>query len=154
MTPQASDRPIKCQSRSHSETPCQNPPTENCSLGCLGSKLLRLLYRTVRSYSQDIVEPYCGWSFLELVPSTFVSRCLSTPECVSPNVKLLIQYVLYHVLHDFSLARVHQHTSILSAEVSLAYRGTKARLSPRAMAPSLRKENLGLANPRGGMYIE
>ena len=50
--------------------------------------------------------------FRARVPSTFVSRCLSTPDCVSPNVKLLIQYVIYHLLQDSKtspLARVHQH---------------------------------------------
>ena len=41
--------------------------------------------------------------------TTTTSRCLSTPDCVSPNVMLLIQYGLYHLLQDsktFSLARV------------------------------------------------
>ena len=63
------------------------------------------------------------------------------------------KYVLYHLLQDsktFPLVRVHQYTSALSAEVSLAYYGRRARQSPRAMAPSSRKKNLGLANPRGG----
>ena len=87
----------------------------------LGGSLLRS-YRTVGSYSLDIVQPYCCQSFLELVPSTFVSRCLLTPDCVSPNVKLLIQYV----------------NGVLSAEVSLSCYRRRARQSPMAMAPSPR----------------
>ena len=66
---------------------------------------------TVGSYSHDVVEPYCDQSFLELSIKycTFVSRCLLTPDCVSPNVMVLIQYVLYHLHQDsetFPLARV------------------------------------------------
>ena len=38
-----------------------------------------------------MVMPYLWSVFLELVPSTFVFRCLLTPDCVSPNVMLLIQ---------------------------------------------------------------
>ena len=62
-----------------------------------------------------MVMPYLSSVFYRAqVPSTFVSRCLSTPDCVSLNVKLLIQNVLYHLLQDsktFPLARVHQYTS-------------------------------------------
>ena len=54
------------------------------------AELLRL-YRTVGSYSQYVVEPYYYQSFIELVPSSFTSRCLSTRDCVSPNVMLFIQ---------------------------------------------------------------
>ena len=81
------------------------------------------LYRTVGSYSHDIVEAYCGQSLLELVPSTFVPRRLLTSDCVSPNVKLLLQYVLYHLLQDsktFPLARVHQYTSVFRSSWNLS----------------------------------
>ena len=36
--------------------------------------------------------------FTELKFCTFVSWCLSTPDCVSPNVKILMQCGLYHLL--------------------------------------------------------
>ena len=104
----------------------------------------------VGSYYIYVVEPYCGQSSLELVPITFVSRCLLTHDYVSPNVMLLIQYYgLYHLFQDsetFPLARVHQTTCVLSAAVSLSRYGRRARLSPRAMTPSTKKKNLGLAN--------
>ena len=66
---------------------------------------------------------------------------------------LSIQYVLYNLLQDsktFPLARVTQYTSVtsfLSTEVSLTCYGRRARLSPRAMAPSTKKENSGQPAP-------
>ena len=81
-----------------------------------------------------------------------------TYDCVSPNVKLLMQYVLYHLSQDskiFPLARVHQYTSgVLSAEVPLTCYGRRARLSPRAMVPSPSKKNSGLAKPRWRVHLE
>ena len=47
---------------------------------------------------------------------TFVSRCLLTPDCVSPNVTILIQYGIHHPYRDsktFPLARSHRYTSVL-----------------------------------------
>ena len=64
-----------------------------------------------RVMSSHMVMPYLSSVFLELVPSTFVSRRLLAPDCVSPNVMLLVQYGLYHLFQDFKtfpLARVHQ----------------------------------------------
>ena len=39
----------------------------------------------------------------------------------------------------FPLARVFQHTSVLDVEMSLTCYGRRARLSPRAMAPSTKR---------------
>ena len=80
-------------------------------------------------------------------------------HCVSSNVMLLIQYLLYHLVQDsktFPLARAHQYTSVtsfLGAEVSLSCYGRRAKQSPRATVPTPRTKNLGLVYPRGGMYI-
>ena len=71
-------------------------------------------YCVVGSYYLDIVEPYCCQSFLEQVPSTFVSGRLSATLCFPFNTALLVRYVLYHLFQDsktFPLARVYQHTS-------------------------------------------
>ena len=88
-----------------------------------------------------------------------MSGRLSAPLCFPFNATLLIQYVLDHLskTKTFPLARVYQHTSAtgyLELELSLTYYGRRARLSPRAMAPSTKKKNSGLANPRWWMNIE
>ena len=64
-------------------------------------------------FSRVVEEPYFTQSFLEPVPSTFDSRCLLTPNCVSPNVALLIIYGLYHLQGSktFTLARVASTTT-------------------------------------------
>ena len=62
-----------------------------------------------RVISSRMVMPYCDQSFLEQVSSVFVSRRLSTYDCVSPNVTLLMQYGLYRLLQDsktFPLAKI------------------------------------------------
>ena len=67
------------------------------SMGLVTPLIIQYCSRVI---SSRMVMPYLWSVFLELVPSTFVSRCLSTLECVSPGVMLLIQYVLYHRLQD------------------------------------------------------
>ena len=72
-------------------------------------------------------------------------------SCVFPNVTLIMQYVLYIIsssrLLTFPLAKEFNHTSILDVEVTIRCYGRRARLSPRAMAPSPSKTNSGLAAP-------
>ena len=70
---------------------------------------------------------------------------------------LLVQYVLHNIsktLKTVSLAREYQHTSVLSTEVSLTCYGRRARLSPRAMAPFVKKKNSSSANPRRWMNFD
>ena len=80
---------------------------------------------------------YLGWYL----------RPIMFPQCYVVNTISSIHHIFPRLLTS-PLARVYQHTSVLSAEVSLTCYGRRAKLSPRAMAPSTSKMNSGLANPR------
>ena len=70
------------------------------------------------------------------------------------EIIIIIQNVEYHFfpkIVDLPSGEVYRNTSVLELEIFLSCHGRKAGLSPRAIAPSPRKNILGLENPRWRM---
>ena len=117
------------------------------------------LIQLCRVISSGMEEPSCVQSsltFYGLLPDVYLGWYLC------PTVFPLQCYAVNTIssIHNFfprpltiPLARVYQHASVLSTEISLTSYRRRAKPSPRAMAPSPSEKNSYLVNLRWRKYV-
>ena len=119
-------------------------------------------FGTGNTLPQGHIITYVVTPVFSTATKTFVFWVVLRSPCVSPIFFAMndTRYVLYNIspiLLALPLTKVYLYTCaivVLGAEVTLRGHGSRARLSPRSMAPLPNMMNSGLINPSWRIYIE